>query len=1219
MPQSHSQATMMQKNFANVAGLLILAMLALGAGRVADAVEEVDPILRLDLPGHTGEVRAVAFTGDSQRLISGGRDKVALVWTLEGIEPAGPAEAAGERTTRDIARGRAMERALRWQVARGTRGAIQAIAVSSAAAGEKDADAGKGTVALAGSGAMGSTGEILLLTVADGSLLATLGGGDRVGHRQSVTAVDFTKGGDWLVSQDLDGQAFAWKRAEAWKPVELAAREDQRLGKEAAAALRSLPPLRPAVALGRKHAVLPKLVSPATAAKPVWQLELVDLADPTQRQLLPAPHLGVVTAIASSADGTCLASGDLSGLVRVWRFADGGDKGPQPLGQEKPVEIEVRPVAEALALSPDGRQLAISVAADGRGSAARIELWSTEPVQKIATRSMPQSVRAVRFSPNGKTLAWTGGRAHEVFITSNDPTARAPAPDSDPLAAARSLGGVGRSITRVAFAVGDADEPACPKRLAVSTRPLGADGTAAPLEAAFNFETLANAEAGAAGQWAAEAGIAGAWSIAPQPVISKQGREVWQLIKDGKAASRIELALDWQGRAGARGRAVTWIRRQGETAPWAVAIGADRGIFLYKLVDAEACPLIRRFRGNEDGVLALAVSADSKWLASGDGLAMLWPLAGLEQTTPLEDRWGVIVSVKDGKAVVDRVAGAGPLVGKDVREGDVITEISWTESAGEVTTHRDAAAIVAALPVVPWNAQVAFSTRRGDTVRKIFQRLPAWENIASLHLAANREWAFWTPRGYYAASANGDTLFGWLVNRGVDQLPRFFKAQQFRRRLERPDVMSRLLQAGSLDAALRKAGRELPDNSAVVLPQQIVMTPEVRILDPQPGEAADEGSITVTAEIDTPEGTKLSRVQAYASGVVAPGEPRVIEDRPAADGRPRRTVYAWDIRLPKEARHLVQVFAASDQGPTDLREVPIEAPPVAAKPTRPPRLYLLASGVNRYANSERFTDLGLTDLTYAVDDAKSIRESLSRRTLGLYELAADRILINADVTRVGWKKAVEDLAAKAGDEIQPDDLLVVFLAGHGMVEDGTYSYLCEDATLRLSAEGNPQVSEGGGITWDDFEVLRRIPCRKLAIVDTCHSGALGPAARSTTVREFQENMILVLAAASDSEPSQESSAWGHGAFTKTLLEALDGAADVGSSRAGGQVGAQRKKSGGPDGVVSLDEVVDHVLRKVPELTLVDDDVETAQHPTVSPVAIVPYITLPLTELAKPAG
>jgi len=1215
----------MTKNFRNLAGALILGLLPVVAGRVAvsaDAVEEVDPILRLDLPGHTGEVRAVAFTGDSRRLISGGRDKVALVWTLEGIEPEGPAEAADEqRATRNIAQGRAMERALRWQVARGTRGAIQAISVSTSAAGDTHEDGGKGTVALAGSGAMGSTGEILLLTVADGSLLATLGGGDRIGHRQSVTAVDFTQGGEWLVSQDLDGQAFAWKRADAWKPVELAAREDQRLGKDAAAALRSMPPLRPAVAFGKRHAVLPKLVSPATAPKPVWQLELVALDDPTQRQLLPGPHLGVITAIAASADGSSLASGDLSGLVRLWRFADGGDKGPQLLAQEEPGQIEVRPLAESLALTPDGRQLAISVAADGRGSAARIELWSTEPVQKISARSMLQSVRAVRFSPDGTKLAWTGGRAHEVFVASNDPQVRAPATNRDPLAAARSLGGVGRSITRVAFAAGEAGEPACPKRLAISTQPPDADGNAAPFEAAFGFETLANSAAGAAGEWAAAAGIAGAWSIAPQPVISKQGREVWQLSNDGKPAGRIELALEWQGRAGARGRAVAWIHRQGETVPWAVAIGADRGIFLYKLVDAEACPLIRRFRGNEDGVLSLAVSEDANWLASGggDGLAMLWPLAGLESTSPLEDRWGVAVSVKDGNAVFDRVAGAGPLAGKDVRAGDVITEISWTESAGDVTVHKDAAAIAAALPAVPWNAQVAFSTRRGDTVRKVFQRLPAWENIASLHLAANREWAFWTPRGYYAASANGDTLFGWLVNRGVDQLPRFFKAQQFRRRLERPDVMARLLQVGSLDAALQAAGRDVPGNSAVVLPQQIVMTPEVRILDPQPGEAAEEGSITVTAEIDTPEGTKLSRVQAYASGVVAPGEPRMIEDRPAAAGRPRHTVYAWNIRLPKEKRHLVQVFAASDQGPTDLREVPIEASPIAAKPSRPPRLYLLASGVNRYANSERFTDLGLTDLTYAVDDAESIRESLSRRTLSLYQLAADRILINAEVTRAGWKNAVEELATKAGDEIQPDDLLVVFLAGHGMVEDGIYSYLCEDAELRLSPEGNPQVSAGGGITWEDFEILQRIPCRKLALVDTCHSGALGPAARSTTVREFQENMILVLAAASDSEPSQESGAWGHGAFTKTLLEALDGAADMGSSRAGTATATTEPKRSQPDGVVSLDEVVDHVLRKVPELTLVDDDAETAQHPTVSPVAIVPYITLPLTELAKPAG
>jgi hypothetical protein len=425
--------------------------------------------------------------------------------------------------------------------------------------------------------------------------------------------------------------------------------------------------------------------------------------------------------------------------------------------------------------------------------------------------------------------------------------------------------------------------------------------------------------------------------------------------------------------------------------------------------------------------------------------------------------------------------------------------------------------------------------------------------------------------------------------------------------------MSRLLAAGSLDAALRDSGRELPESSAIVLPQQIAMTPEVRILDPKPGASPDGKSIVVTAEVDTPDGTTLSRITAYASGVVAPGKPRVIEERPAADGRPRRTVYAWDLPLPKEQQHLVQVFAAAAEGPTELREVPINAPAVAPKQARTPRLYLLASGVNRYANSERFAELGLTNLTFAVGDARSIRESLSRRTLGLYDLTADAILVNQEVTRTGWKRAIEELAEKVGDEIVPDDLLVVFLAGHGMNDKGKYSYLCHDAELAVTAGQDPQAAPAGSITWDDFDVLQRIPCRKLAIVDTCHSGALGPAARSTAVREFQENMILVLAAASDEEPSQESGAWGHGAFTKTLLEALDGAADMGRTAAGDATNAER-----PDGVVSLDEVVDYVLRKVPEMTLVDDDESTAQHPTVSPDSIVPYITLPVAALAQPA-
>ena len=69
------------------------------------------------------------------------------------------------------------------------------------------------------------------------------------------------------------------------------------------------------------------------------------------------------------------------------------------------------------------------------------------------------------------------------------------------------------------------------------------------------------------------------------------------------------------------------------------------------------------------------------------------------------------------------------------------------------------------------------------------------------------EWAFWTPEGYYDASMNGYRLFGWQVNRGLQALPDFYRADQFYQKLERPDVLDRLLPAGSLR---RGASRRRP-------------------------------------------------------------------------------------------------------------------------------------------------------------------------------------------------------------------------------------------------------------------------------------------------------------------------------------------------------------------------------------------------------------------------
>ena len=1156
--------------------------------------EEMEPSLRLDLPGHTGEVRALAFFPDGERLVSGGRDKVAIVWSLKDA-----ADAAG--TAGRAARQR--ERALRWQVSRGTRGAIQALAVSAGA---------EPMVAIAGSGAMGSTGEILLLRAADGTIVKTLGGGDRQGHRSSVGALDFTRDGRWLVSQDLGGAVFAWDRTADWQPVEVAGREEARFGRANATALARYPALRPLCAVGDTAVAFGAIAGDPAAPTPTWRVQVVDLAAPGRpARTLPQEHAGVITALAATDDGRRIVSADVTGKVFVMPAT--GDEAPVILSL--PVGEGTRAVAESLAIGPDGRRVAVGVT----GGSTRLEIWDAESAQRLVERPTAAPVRAVRISRDGRRIAWSGGADREVFVAALAEVGGATAP--------LVLGGVGRRITRIAFARAAAPPPApqqrnivrrrqpaaplaaAPRRIAVA---FGTPAAApAPWEAAFDVESLALVDTGGDADWAPAAGVAAGWTIERAPVDAAPGGvQRWCLSRGGAAAGQIDLALEWEGPAVAGTRAVSWLTRPGADGPWAVALGTDRGISVYRLeaVPDMPCQLVRRFRGHEDAVLALAVSPDGGWLASGggDGLVMLWSLSGLADGQPLTDRWGIDLAVRDGRAVVTAVDGAGPLAGRDVRVGDTITAISSGVGAageGNRSERVDAAGIRAALAEMPWSTQVTFTPSRAGQAADSFQRHPAWENVAALHLAANREWALWTPRGYYAASANGDTLFGWLVNRGLDRLPRFFRAQQFRRRLERPDVVSRLLVAGSLDAALEATRHDVPESSAIVLPRELAAAPAVRIIAPLAGTVPQRDRIAVVAEVEVPAGGELDRVTASVSGAVGAVPPRV-EDLAAAPGEPRRRRYTWDsLPLPAEERHLVQVFAGTRAGPTGLEAVPIAAAPGVLRPARS-RLFVLAAGVDRFPGARDSPEFEFPDLTYAVGDARAVRDALGTQTTGLFDVAFERLITDESVTLAGWQESVRDLAATLTGDVRPDDLLVIFIAGHGLINGGDareYVYLCHDATVRADPSGAPVVAATGVVRWADFAPLAGIPCRKLAIVDTCHSGALGPGGRGTVVREFQEHQILVLAAAADDEPSLEDAAWGHGAFTKSLLEALGGQAD--------RRGAAAPR---PDGIVSLDEIIDYVLLRVPALARGQG---AAQHPTVSPEMLVPYVRVPLTNAA----
>ena len=117
--------------------------------------------------------------------------------------------------------------------------------------------------------------------------------------------------------------------------------------------------------------------------------------------------------------------------------------------------------------------------------------------------------------------------------------------------------------------------------------------------------------------------------------------------------------------------------------------------------------------------------------------------------------------------------------------------------------------MLAALREFPWDGIMTFQFARGRAAPSEFQLYPAWQQLATLFVADDDEWAYWSPAGYYDASFEGHKLFGWQINRGLEMLPDFFLAAQFRRQLERPGVMAQLLRRGSLgDGVPRRTSRQ---------------------------------------------------------------------------------------------------------------------------------------------------------------------------------------------------------------------------------------------------------------------------------------------------------------------------------------------------------------------------------------------------------------------------
>lgn len=451
---------------------------------------------------------------------------------------------------------------------------------------------------------------------------------------------------------------------------------------------------------------------------------------------------------------------------------------------------------------------------------------------------------------------------------------------------------------------------------------------------------------------------------------------------------------------------------------------------------------------------------------------------------------------------------------------------------------------------------------------------------------------------------------GWREVPDAALIPDFFPLADFRHALRRPDLVA-LTAAGKGEASSRSPAAASASTPTAKKPAPApdiaqLLPPALRVIEPVAGEILTGRTCLVHVGLRLYPGRPLTALRAYVDGTLC----CEVRDRGLhesftlhREGGLDEEVHQLEVPLPA-ADFTLSVGAESDGVSSGLLAVPLRygggAHLSAARHERDahlrPSLYVLSIGVSAY--KEEHLRLGFAD-----QDAKALAALLQRQEGQLYGRMRCRLLVNEEVTQDSVLEGLQWLREQATSR----DVSVVFLAGHGMNDPATgrYYYLPHDADVDAVMRTMVPSSE-------IRETLSRLCGKAVCFMDTCHAGSVfGEKARfrnilteknvAPFVNELAsaDNGLVVFAAASGRQFSQEREEWGHGAFTRALLDGLSGAAD-----------ARRT------GRVTVANLEAYLCERVKEMT------GGAQTPTVAKPQSVPDFplvqTLTPTERAAPA-
>jgi WD40 repeat protein/uncharacterized caspase-like protein len=882
---------------------------------------------------------------------------------------------------------------------------------------------------------------------------------------------------------------------------------------------------------------------------------------------------GEVNSMVFSADGMVLASGSEDGMVKLWDLV---------AGKELRTLVGHSSAVNCVTFRFDGKILAS--ASDDK----TIKLWDSRTGQTVRTLVSSNKVNSLAFSPDGRTLV--SGHAREKL---DDDTIKFWDVETGNLK--RTQAGHSNHVAAVAFnssgtlvASGGSDS-----RIKL-WNPVTGDLVRTYERHSDEVRAVAFTNDGKTLACGSADGTIKLWDlVADKGLRVLKGHTEWitavaftpngKLLASGSSDRTVKL---WDVVTGQELTTLTGhtdlVTSLAFSPDGATLVSAsyDKAI---KLWDVATGKVLQTLNGHSAEVQSVAFSPDSHTLASGnwDGTLRLWDVATRGQIGVLESNSRAIRTIvfsPDGKTLA---AGSDEFEDNIINLWDVATSrllrtIQHPEPVNSLAFDHNGTTIavggqdgsIGLWEVGTGRKLTEFTAHSGWVVSVAFfanDRLASgsrdgmikfWQAISGTELATlvaidESDWLVSTPNGLFDGAPS---TWGKILWRFSPRLFDVAPVEVFFNEFYYPGLLTEITTGKKLETPVSVAQKDRRQ-------------PQLKLAAPRSSRLRElELKIDImegATDRDHPAASGAQDVRLFRNGFLVKLWPGDVFDKQksackqlpqAKRNEPRRAVCKATVSIVAGDNNFTAYAFNHDNVKSNDAKVVVKG---ADSLKRSGTAYIIAVGVNKYANKDY-------NLSYAVPDAEDFAAEVKRQQESLkhYEKVEVISLYDKDATKENFLSALKLLSGTDGlpvnapdslkriKKAEPEDLVMVYFAGHGTAHDKEFYLLPHD----LGYDGSEQLSTSDALKTvlahsisdrDLQAAFEKVDVgHLLLVIDACNSGQAleaeekrrGPMNSKGLAQLAYEKGMYILTASQSFQAAQEVSDLGHGLLTYVLVE-----------------------------------------------------------------------------------